>query len=115
VHQFKKMNSKLYNDLPLANDGQRRDSQPVQTGPWAIQLVNRYTTAAASRPKQCASFTKEAETKKIMGMNLQLTYQKPIKLTLETQGSRILQAVIETLEESEPRVGGNPIVMFTQE
>jgi len=26
------MNSKLYNDLPLANDGQRRDSQPVQTG-----------------------------------------------------------------------------------
>jgi hypothetical protein len=50
-----------------------------------------------------------------MGMNLQLTYQKPIKLTLETQGSRILQAVIETLEESEPRFGGNPIVMFTEE
>jgi hypothetical protein len=39
----------------------------------------------------------------------------PIKLTLETQGSRILQAVIETLEESEPRVEGNPIVMFTEE
>ncbi len=50
-----------------------------------------------------------------MGMNLQLTYQKPIKLTLQTQGSRIFQAVIETLEESEPRFGGNPIVMFTEE
>jgi hypothetical protein len=58
---------------------------------------------------------KRRRDKKIMGMNLQLTYQKPIKLTLETQGSRILQAVIETLEESEPRFGGNPIVMFTEE
>lgn len=58
---------------------------------------------------------KRSRDKKIMGMNLQLTYQKPIKLTLETQGSRILQAVIETLEESEPRFGGNPIVMFTEE
>lgn len=58
---------------------------------------------------------KRSIDKKIMGMNLQLTYQKPIKLTLETQGSRILQAVIETLEESEPRFGGNPIVMFTEE